>query len=216
MSMKRVSETSSGIIGSAVAKLERTGQQATAIGSAKPQSFPRPVHPAVQADPLQELPRLVRSIVPVGTALLISFLRFSGEPLPDQYVVRAIAALERLGTEHEKLRTPAPPIEIIDALTMIASAIQVELPEEDGLFVYVTVLQGAPGFVLKEAMLEVMKTHTYRTLPLPAEILKARPAIEWTNTDRWMLGFLKTNLQSLRRRAQTAQLQLTSTGEDNG
>lgn len=57
-----------------------------------------------------------------------------------------------------------------------------ELPEEEGLFIYLNLLNDLPSTVFKDAVTKVMKTHTYRTMPLPGEILSAaddwRPAYQ--------------------------------------
>jgi len=62
---------------------------------------------------------------------------------------------------------------------MIAGVIQVELPEEMGLTAYVQLLQPLPVHVLRLAGMEILKKHSYRTMPLPAEFLQSEPAREW-------------------------------------
>lgn len=151
-------------------------------------------------DPLLELPVSVRAIVPSGTAHLISWLRFGLTELDQRYVPRAIAALEQVKANHLAMRAPATPEQLLDALTMIADTIQVELPEGNGLFVYVSLLGHLPAHVLKEAVLEVMRTHTYRTMPLPAELLKTEAAQRWEFSDIWLEKFCSKNLALLKAR----------------
>lgn len=198
--MKKLSEIASSIIGSARVKPGATGTQLTATGSARRTTFPRPANPFCRGDPLLELPASLRPIVPSGTALLLSWLRFGETPLESRHLKRAIASLEELLRIHEQTRAPATDEEILDALTMIADTIQVELPEKHGLFVYVALLQALPQRVLQEAVLEVMRTHSYRTMPLPAEILAAAPARDWPIHAEWIERLCNYHIGALKRR----------------
>ncbi len=127
----------------------------------------------------------------------MSWIRYSETPLDQRLVPRAIAALEELKYLHLEIRKPATSKQIADALLMIAETIQVELPEGQGLFVYNALLKKVPSFVLREAMVQVMKTHTYRTMPLPGEILQTPAVGEWEMVDIWLEKFCARNLAIL-------------------
>ena len=114
-----------------------------------------------------------------GTALLLSWLRYGESDLDARYVPRAIEALARLDADFVTLSAASEPGEVLDILHMIASVIQTELPEEMGLTAYVMLLQPLPQHVLRAAALEILSTHSFRTMPLPAEFLRSGPAKEW-------------------------------------
>lgn len=200
MSMKQLSETSSAIIGSLVVTHGETGPDPTATGSARPKRFPRPAHPFCAGDPLTELPTSLRAIVSDGTALLISWLRFGESPLHENYLGRAIPALEALAASFAAIDTPAEPGEILDVLHMVAETVQVDLPEEAGLTMYVALLAPLPVHVLKLAALEVLKTHAVRTLPLPAEFLQSQEVVSWYVARRWLPMMLARWLADLKQR----------------
>lgn len=140
-----------------------------------------------------------------GRALLISWLRFGTEPLADRYVGRAITALTEIKQELAAMRRPADPEEIVQILSMTAATLQVELPEEDGIVVYVAVLQDVPQHVLRLAMQEVLRSHGYRTLPLPSEFLAAPSVRAWEASARWLEYVCDHNLKKLHRRNVSAE-----------
>jgi len=121
-----------------------------------------------------------------GTALLISWLRFGDRDLDARYTPRALEALARLEADQVELSRPSMPGDVLDVLHMVASTVQVELPEEIGLTAYVHLLQPLPLHVLKAAALEILRRHAFRTMPLPAEFLKADAAREWEYASAWL------------------------------
>jgi hypothetical protein len=159
----------------------------------------------VQADPLLELPRSIRPIVTEGTALLLSWLRFGETELEQRYVARAVEALARLEADQVTLSAPSEPGEVLDILHMIASTIQTELPEEMGLTAYVALLQPLPTHVLSLAAMEILQTHSYRTMPLPAEFLQSLPAREWRAVCDHFMPFVKGQRARLERRLQQGE-----------
>lgn len=132
--------------------------------------------------------------------MLISWLRFGETPLADIYLERAVKALTSLAASLPAHAKPAEPTEILDIMSMLASTIQVELPEEDGLMAYISLLQELPAFVVKEAALEVLRTHTYRTLPLPGELLQSRPAMAWKQERLWLEKICRWHIADLQKR----------------
>jgi hypothetical protein len=68
---------------------------------------------------------------------------------------------------------PAGPEQITKALAAIADMLQVALPEEDGLALYVALLSKLPYPVLRQGMVRVAETHAWPRLPYPKEILDA-------------------------------------------
>jgi hypothetical protein len=111
---------------------------------------------------------------------LISYLRFGTAPLEERYRPKALARLKELrATISEHVRPPAGPEAVIGVLDLLAKTFQVSLPEEDGQLIYAAVLGDLPEPVLKKAVIEICKTHKYKTMPLPAEILEAANAEAW-------------------------------------
>lgn len=114
-----------------------------------------------------------------GIALLISWLRWSKEPLPEKYRARGRAALAQLRQTITDYLQPATSEAVIRSIDLLATTFQVSLPDEDGQMVYAAVLSEVSAPVLKNAVIKICKTHTYKTLPLPAEILKAAEEEMW-------------------------------------
>lgn len=125
-----------------------------------------------------------------GTALLISWLRFGESPLDERYIPRAIDALTRLHFDLATLDKGSDSDDIIKILRMVANTVQVEMPEEDGLVAYVALLQHLPRHVIQLAALDVLRTHTYRTMPLPAELLASTEVASWLIAISWIRKFI--------------------------
>ena len=132
-------------------------------------------------------------------ALLISWLNFGEKGVPRETIPEAIAALERLQSDALYLSRPAEPGDVLDALSTVAAVIQVELPEEHGLKAYVALLQEMPAHVLGMAVLEVLRRHTYRTMPLPAEFLATQAVKEWSWVKDWFPRFCGQHAERLRK-----------------
>jgi hypothetical protein len=133
---------------------------------------------------------LIQPIVSASTARLLSWLRFGESPLDKELVPKAIAALDKLAADRAAFVQPASPEEILKLLEQVATTFQVELPSPDGLAVYIACLQGLPAPILRMAMIDVVKSHTYRTMPLPGEFLATNPAKEW----QWQFDWLERTL----------------------
>lgn len=70
--------------------------------------------------------------------------------------------------------------EIAVMLDQLAQTIQVSVPTEQGLIPYYQLLGGMPRPLIEPAVLAVLSTHRYRTMPLPAEILAhVNPSWAW-------------------------------------
>lgn len=117
--------------------------------------------------------------MPVSTARLISWLRFSKEPVPADRRGKALAVLRKLQSEIVDYKPPSDPADVITSLELVAKTLQVELPDEDGLMVYAAILSELPTAVLKKAVVEVCKTHRYPTMPKPADFLDAVKDEAW-------------------------------------
>lgn len=163
---------------------EPTGTQAIVTGSARPPALPRPQSLVCKDDPKDELPPLVRATVPESTARLIEYLRFSREPVPAHRRARAREVLLKLQADLQIYKPPSDPADVITSLELVAKTLQVELPDEDGLMVYAAILSELPIAVLKQAVIEVCKTHKYPSMPKPADFLEAvrDQAWQW----RWL------------------------------
>jgi hypothetical protein len=73
----------------------------------------------------------------------------------------------------QRALAPAEPENITEALRVLAETLCVHLPEDDGLMVYVSLLQALPYRALRYGFLEILKTYSYPRLPHPAELLAA-------------------------------------------
>jgi hypothetical protein len=190
MSTSSSNQPSSSTTGSALEPLRQTGTQLSVTGSGKKPELPRPQSPYCRADPLHELPPLIRPIVSASTARLLSWLRFGESPLDPALVPKALAVLDKLEADRAAFVRPATPEDILRSLEQVATTFQVELPSPDGLAIYIACLQDLPAAVLRLAIVDVVKSHTYRTMPLPGEFLATSVAKEW----KWQFDWLERTL----------------------
>lgn len=121
----------------------------------------------------------MRPIVPESTARLISYMRFSKEPVPEHLKARAMVALKNLRDKAADYKPPSDPKDVITTLELVAKTLQVELPDEDGLMVYAAILSELPTAILKQAVIEVCKSHKYPSMPKPADFLEAVKDQAW-------------------------------------
>ena len=198
MSMENMKQLVSGITGSVTVERKSSGTQPSGTGVARQPSFPRPASPLTQADPLDELPQQLREIVGSGTAYLISWLRFSREPIDARYVERALVALKNLKARVHPLARPARADEILNVLTAVADLFQVELPDDDGLILYSMSLSDIPASLLKKAGAEVCRTHGFKTMPTPSEF--RRPVKDEAAMLRWLDSKLDVWIEQLEAR----------------
>lgn len=123
---------------------------------------------------------------------MISWLRFSKQPVPEHLKAKALAVLTRTQTELAQYRPPSDPADVINSLELVAKTLQVELPDEDGLMVYAAILSELPIAVLKQSVIEVCKTHKYPSMPKPADFLEAVKDQAWQwrwlhmGLDKWI------------------------------
>jgi hypothetical protein len=77
---------------------------------------------------------------------------------------------------------PASPQEITSSLEVVAEVFRAQLPEKQAFKLYVAVLQDLPAVAFKEACRQIVRTHRYPNLPLPAEFIEAaQPIIKQMN-----------------------------------
>jgi hypothetical protein len=165
----------SGRITKPMAGSDRTGTQPTATGSPRPSSFAG----VMSGDPLLDLPASIRPIVSEPLARLITSLRFDPDQIDPEWCAPGIATLARHLDDFHRMSQPSTPADVGDMLELIASAVQVAVPEERGGAVYAALLQRLPAHVLRLAAMEILKTHRIRVLPLPAELLATEAVREW-------------------------------------
>jgi len=78
---------------------------------------------------------------------------------------------------------PASPQEITSALEVVAEVFRAPLPEKQAFKLYVAVFQDIPAVAFKEACRQIVRTHKYPNLPLPAEFINAaQPIVEQMQT----------------------------------
>jgi NAD-dependent oxidoreductase involved in siderophore biosynthesis len=67
-------------------------------------------------------------------------------------------------------------------LEVVAEVFRSPLPEKQAFKLYVAVLQDLPAVAFKEACRQIVRTHRYPNLPLPAEFIEAaQPIIKQMN-----------------------------------
>ena len=110
---------------------------------------------------------------------MISYLRFSPEPLPGHLRAKARALLLKTQDDLADYKPPSDPADVITSLELVAKTLQVELPDEDGLMVYAAILSDLPVALLKRAVIEVCKTHKYNSMPKPADFLESVKDEAW-------------------------------------
>lgn len=100
----------------------------------------------------------------------------------------------------DDLDRPSEPATVIEMLRVVAATVQVDAPEDRGIDTYVMLLHHLPAHVLQLAAVEILRTHTFRVLPLPAEFLNTRAVDEWLVVrDCWprLLGHWRRDLELL-------------------
>lgn len=122
---------------------------------------------------LPEPSRSLRKIVDAETTHWLASMRYRHrlpETVNREQALRVIEpALRRI----EEAMQPADPEQIVKALSMIADMIQCSLPEPDGMTIYVAILQDLSYAAIRQACMDICRTHPYPRLPLPSEILTA-------------------------------------------
>jgi len=95
-------------------------------------------------------------------------------------------------TEASEYLTPVDPAAVVRTLEAVAGMFQVTLPEEEGLMIYTAILSELPEPLLKRAVVEVCKTHKFKTMPLPSEFLDAvkDEAWQWRWLDQLLNKFI--------------------------
>jgi hypothetical protein len=106
-------------------------------------------------------------------------MRFGETELDPRDAAGAVKLIERMEEGLVRISAPTPHRNVIDVIRMIAETVQVDMPEDMGLTVYVAILEHLPSHVLSAAAIEILTTHSVRVLPLPAEILATNAVQEW-------------------------------------
>jgi hypothetical protein len=200
MSTLPIPSTTSETTGGEQASPRQTGLQPSAAGSEGKRLLPRPSLPVLPADPLLELPLSVRPIVTESQARLISWLRFGEKPIDFILIEPAVLALEKLVIRHDEWRQPITPEELLAILEQMAGVIQTELPNAEGLALYAGVIGKLPREIVKRAVVEVLSKHSYRTMPLPADVLNTVIATDWRDRGATFVLTLQVLIDRLKER----------------
>jgi len=113
---------------------------------------------------------------------------------------KGLDTLTRLAFDFQHLKKSSSHQDVLAVIEMVAATIQVETPLDVGQTAYVALLQHLPKHVLREAALEILRTHKFRTLPLPAEFLDSEAVTNWKNIVDWfpkMIEDCRRKLQKL-------------------
>ena len=68
---------------------------------------------------------------------------------------------------------PAAPAEIGRSIELLAHMFRCDTPEPDAMKLYVMALQTVGNEAMKQGIRQILTTHRYPNLPLPAEIIEA-------------------------------------------
>jgi hypothetical protein len=110
---------------------------------------------------------------------LISWLRFGETELDPADCGMAITMITGMEQGLQYLDRSSSDEEVLAILMVMASTIQVKMPEETGQKTYIHLLHHLPPHVLEAAAYEVLRTLTVKVMPLPAEILATAAVQEW-------------------------------------
>ncbi len=122
---------------------------------------------------------------------MISWLRYADEPLDTDLLPAAHTQLNEIERKLAQWKQPASDEQLVECLQLIADTIQVTLPNENGLMVYIALLEDTPAEIVKQACIDTLKTHTYKTMPLPGEILQTYSFTSWQWQYEWLLACIE-------------------------
>lgn len=117
---------------------------------------------------------------------------------PDE-LDQALAEVQALHAILTEALAPATPAQITDGLAAIADMLQVSLPNERGLKLYIAVLSEMPGPLFRAACKRVAQTHKYARLPNAGDFLDA--AVEEQAEARKLLAICNAVLRQLNKAA---------------
>lgn len=78
--------------------------------------------------------------------------------------------LEKIITNLNITLQHSPKEKIVKSLQLLGDTFQCEMPKDDGLYYYIEAIKDIPPIYMREAIVNVMKTHKYNFFPLPATI----------------------------------------------
>jgi len=188
------------ITGLAKPSAEQTGVPAGATGSATLPGSPRaPVlYPALKA-----------SVEPMLSALTKRWLATEYYKTTDQLIGHGSSLLQEvistldndLATIEEAMR-PAGKAEIIKTIEAMAALFQAPVPDGVGLDLYIMALARMPAPVFRAARNELVTTHKWPRLPLPADFVEAG------KHEQSVMNTAQLTLRNARRNAERALLAL--------
>lgn len=160
------------ITGTAMAKAWSTGEQRGATGSGD-----LPATNVVTSGPMTTLPNELKAIVPDS---VLYWMNLPPETMSwdltdhDEAELRHAASdLAHARSVVERALPPVSKEKIANVLGSIAEMLQVTVPSETGLKMYLHALKGMPGYKFEAAALKLIKTHKWPRLPLPADFIEA-------------------------------------------
>tara|TARA_R100001594_G_scaffold129709_1_gene168442 strand:+ start:1477 stop:2067 length:591 start_codon:yes stop_codon:yes gene_type:complete len=120
---------------------------------------------------------LIITLTEYDLTLIDTMARVTSEKLdelkPTYEVVELKKKLASVIISLETAMKPASNESIVKSLQVLGDTFQTELPKAEGLKYYIEAIKDIPPVLLKEAIVNVMKTHKYNTFPLPAVIREA-------------------------------------------
>lgn len=185
------------ITGLPKARLEQTGEPAGATGSeTRPSSLPAAALPT-------DWIGSARSMLSASTLQWLAtgyHLRAEGHTSGSLQIV--IAGIDHDSAALAAWLQPADKLTIIKTIEAMASLFQAPVPDEIGLDLYILALGRMPGPVFKHARTQLITTHKWPRLPLPADFIAAGQ----DEADR--IEAVQLVLQTARRQAERALLAL--------
>lgn len=160
------------ITGSAMAKPWSTGEQPGATGSGdQPRSNELAIAQQIT------LPAELKTIVPASA---LHWMTLPSDTMPWHLTHHSIEELQEASSAlthaQEGVERALPLVskqKIADVIGSIAEMLQVTVPSEMGLKLYLHALKDMPAYKFEAAALSLIKTHKWPRLPLPADFIEA-------------------------------------------
>lgn len=185
------------ITGSATAKAWSIGEQPGATGSGG-----QALSNVAASAPTTTLPDELKIIVPDSVQ---HWMNLPPETMPwdlDHHSLEELqAAAADLAHAHQGVERALPPVskeKIANVIGAIAEMLQVSVPSETGLKLYLHALKGMPGYKFEAAAMKLIKTHKWPRLPLPADFIEA------AKDERQDIDIARIKIQSARMRVESA------------
>jgi len=160
--MKQISSLTTGLL---METPSQTGKQHGETGYVTP----APINQSTGPKWVAKVPQWLNEIITEDLSLLISSIN-QGARIADKELARSSLAAALL--EARRLQASSDPKFIVKVMVGLANLFRSEMPDDTVLKMYVRIFQEIPEYALREAAVDVARTHKYPSMPLPADILQ--------------------------------------------